>query len=527
MNDTDNKTKLSVEHDESVSSHSSSSDEVAQKQSLLSSVKQSPRIAAYCLALTSGILLYGYDLVIVGNVSSMPEFQRDFGRKLNGSLIIPSLWLGLWNVGNPIGGIFGSLLAGFVQDRTGRRFALALASIISAIGVAVAYVSNLPGDIDARRGVFFMAKFVQGFAVNMIMCTTQTYMSEVLPPILRGPILAFFPLFMLLGQLIGSIVVFTSLDAPGSSGYLRCIYSQWPFSAIPLLVAVVLPESPTYLIRRDRVDDARKAQRRLDSSAVDSDASVEQLRLSLQMEREKAGDQADATGYIDCFRGVNRRRTMIVLFANLVPQLFGLTLLAKASYFLQTVGMDATNSLLFLQVGIALGLVANIVSMWTLTKFGRVPLLLFGLFISTILWTGMGILGCFQGIVTVWWSAVTLILVIMICGLSTWPASYVVAAEASALCLRAKTQGLGWLVNGLSNGIFGLVLPYIFNPDEGALRAKTGFVYTGFCILALAGTWLFVPEMKDRRPMEIDRMFEMGLSTRKFKGWVEERTDSA
>ncbi|THC90949.1 hypothetical protein EYZ11_009599 [Aspergillus tanneri] len=488
--------KSSVKHEHIISSPATPS----KTPSLITSCKRSPKIAAYCLALTSGILLYGYDLVIVGNVSSMPEFQRDFGRKLDGSLIIPSLWLGLWNAGNPIGGIFGSLTGGFVQDRTGRPFSLALASIISAAAVAVAYVSNLPSDIDSRRSVFLVAKIVQGFAVNMIMCTTQTYMSEVLPPALRG-----------------SVVVFTSLDAPGSSGYERCIGSQWAFSAIPFIVSIILPESPTYLVRKNRIDAARKAQRRLDSASVDSDANLAQVRLSLSLETEGNGNQEGS--YIECFRGANRRRTMIVLFANLIPQFFGLALLAKASYFLQTVGMGATNSLLFLQVGIALGLVANIVSMWTLIKFGRVPLMLVGLFISTILWTAMGIVGCFQGIVTVWWTAVSLMVVIMTCGFSAWPASYVVAAEASALRLRGKTQGLGWLVNGLSTGVFGLVLPYIFNPDEGALRAKTGFVFTGFCAIALVGTWFIVPEMKDRKPMEIDRMFEMGLPARQFKSW--------
>ena len=41
----------------------------------LAAVKQSPKILGYCLALASGILLFGYDLVIVGNVSAMPEFQ--------------------------------------------------------------------------------------------------------------------------------------------------------------------------------------------------------------------------------------------------------------------------------------------------------------------------------------------------------------------------------------------------------------------------------------------------------------------
>ena len=84
--------------------------------------------------------------------------RHDFGRKLGGQLIIPSLWLGLWNVANPIGGIFGAIFGGYVQDRFGRRSSLAVASIISAIGVAIAYVSNLPGEIDGRRAVFFVAK---------------------------------------------------------------------------------------------------------------------------------------------------------------------------------------------------------------------------------------------------------------------------------------------------------------------------------------------------------------------------------
>lgn len=42
---------------------------------LLDQIKQSRLTVAYCLALASGIVLYGYDLVIVGNVSSMPAFQ--------------------------------------------------------------------------------------------------------------------------------------------------------------------------------------------------------------------------------------------------------------------------------------------------------------------------------------------------------------------------------------------------------------------------------------------------------------------
>lgn len=64
--------KPSVEHVENTTSAAS---DTVKKTSLIADLKQSPKVAAYCLALTTGILLYGYDLVIVGNVSSMPNFQ--------------------------------------------------------------------------------------------------------------------------------------------------------------------------------------------------------------------------------------------------------------------------------------------------------------------------------------------------------------------------------------------------------------------------------------------------------------------
>lgn len=48
---------------------------IQRKISVLEDIKRSPKVAGYCLALTSGIILYGYDLAIVSNVSSMPEFQ--------------------------------------------------------------------------------------------------------------------------------------------------------------------------------------------------------------------------------------------------------------------------------------------------------------------------------------------------------------------------------------------------------------------------------------------------------------------
>ncbi|BCR93398.1 uncharacterized protein AKAW2_10444A [Aspergillus luchuensis] len=117
------------------------------------------------------------------------------------------------------------------------------------------------------------------------------------------------------------------------------------------------------------------------------------------------------------------------------------------------------------------------------------------------------------------YTGIILVTVITACGIGAWPASYAVGGEASSLRLRAKSQGLGWFVAGLSSVVFNLILPYIFNPDQGALRGKTGFVCAGFSAIALVGTWLYLPEMKDQAPSEIDDMFGAVVPARQFRKW--------
>lgn len=111
-------------------------------------------------------------------------------------------------------------------------------------------------------------------------------------------------------------------------------------------------------------------------------------------------------------------------------------------------------------------------------------------------------------------------MVVVVAGLGVWPSSYTVGSEASSLHLRAKSQGIGWLTSGFGAGLFGFVLPYIFNPDQGNLKAKTGFIFAGLCAVASAISFFYVPEMKGRTASEIDRMFDDRLPARQFREWT-------
>lgn len=113
----------------------------------------------------------------------------------------------------------------------------------------------------------------------------------------------------------------------------------------------------------------------------------------------------------------------------------------------------------------------------------------------------------------------SLLLVIAICSLGASPAASAVAAEASALHLRSKTQGLSGVSAHISNVLFGAVVPYMYNPDAGDLRTKVGLVFAPFCILTLVGAWVVVPELKGRTTADIDEMFQLKLNARQFKDW--------
>ena len=290
----------------------------------------------------------------------------------------------------------GSIIGGPFQDLRGRRWSLGASSILCAAGVAICFVSSLPDAADGRRGTFTAGKFVEGTAIGMMLCTTQTYMSEVLPPTLRGPILAFFPIFTLAGQLLGAIAVFTSLNYFGDVSFRVPFASQWPFSAVTLVLAWFLPESPVWLLRCGRVEKATRCQNRLRD---DADDVIKELQETLRHESEK---NQKSLNYLKCFRGVDRRRTFIVIFANLLPQIFGLKLLSLVSYFIQVVGMDADLSLIMLIIGIIAGVIANIGSLWTLKSFGRRPLCIITLIIAALFWASLGVAGCFEGPAVVW-----------------------------------------------------------------------------------------------------------------------------
>ncbi|KAH8743373.1 alpha glucoside transporter [Diaporthe sp. PMI_573] len=478
-------------------------------------IRRYPRVVAYCVFLTIVVIGWGYAMVIVGSIVAVEPFQRDYGEVYEGKLIIPSLWVSLWSASIPLGMTFGAVFAGWYQDRVGRMWSLRTGAIICALGVGGIFFSYLPPGMNARRAMFFAGKTIQGISIGILKVTAMTYISETTPTALRGPAMGLVPTGNLIGQLLGSIVVFLVNGVPTKAGYLASFGSQWVLAVVPFTLSLIIPESPAYLEERGEPEKAAKASERLYAPRVDAMKVLARIRAMIIEEKEITA----GANYLTCFKVTNLRRTMIVIMANLYPAIFGLDLISKSSYFLQTIGMESRISLMILISGIVAGTFANGLGMWILSRVGRRKVTLISLSISTVLWVAVGVSGIWQGPTVAYFTAGGAILILIVCSMGVWPASYAVIGETSSLRLRAKTQGIGGVAQQGSSVVMSLLLPYAYNPDAAHLGGKTGFIYVALCGLGVALSWFFLPEMKGRGVMEIDHMFNLRLPARQFKKW--------
>lgn len=106
---------------------------------------------------------------------------------------------------------------------------------------------------------------------------------------------------------------------------------------VPIFVLVTLaPESPWFLVRRGRLEEAKRVICRLASknSPVDPDHMVAYMVRTNQHEVEVA----KGTSYLDCFKGVDLRRTEIACAAWAAQATCGLPFGASGTYFMQQSG---------------------------------------------------------------------------------------------------------------------------------------------------------------------------------------------
>ncbi|RDL39429.1 putative maltose permease [Venustampulla echinocandica] len=471
-------------------------------------VKQYPTAIFWALFFCISVIMAGFDAQLITSFYALPAFQRRFGYEYEGEYIIPAEWQTALGMGNPIGQILGALASGWPLERFGRKKTLAVCCVWSSIFVFVQFFSTSIGMLCA-------GEMLGGLAYGFYVVIGPVYASEVCPLALRGVLTASVNLAFVIGQFIAQGCAAGLESRLDEWAYRGPFAVQWLWPIILLAGLPFAPESPYWLVRQQRKEDAKKSLMKLSSAKhrPDIDSVLLMIEETDLLEKELEA----TTTYLDCFRGVNLKRTEISVMVYLIQVIGGNPLIGYANYFFEQAGLKSADAFNMGVGNTALGFVGTCLSWPLMSYLGRRTIYNSGMALMTTLLFIIAFLDFGRSNTAVVWTQASLMDVwTFVYQMTVGPICFVIISEISATRLRGKTVAIATAVQAGASIIFTVAIPYMLNADQANWRGKAGFLFGPVSFFCLVWCWFRIPESRGRTFEELDILFERKVPSRKF-----------
>jgi len=319
------------------------------------------------------------------------------------------------------------------------------------------------------------------------------YIGEIAPPRIRGALVSLNQLAITVGILVSYLIDYGLAQTTN----WRLMFGLAVIPAVILFVGIMFQkESPHWLVRQDRVDEARDILARV-REEDDIAAEIDEVK-------ELAHKEAGARELLA--PGVRAALIVGVLLAVL-QQITGInTVIYYAPSLLQGAGLGNHAALLANCLVGAVNVLMTVLAIWLLDRVGRRPLLLagtagmiVGMVITLIAFLGHGTtLAHGNAIVAV----VGLIVYTGSFAVGLGPVFWLLIAEIYPLSVRARAMSVATIANWAANFVVTVSFLTILNAIGGA---GIFGIFAALSLLALAFFWWRVPETKGRSLQEIER----------------------
>ncbi|GMF78951.1 unnamed protein product [Aspergillus oryzae] len=248
-----------------------------------------------------------------------------------------------------------------------------------------------------------------------------------------------------------------------------------------------------------------------------SECSPPRIRELLKAQAEEQQELHKATSIWDCFRGSNRRRTIIAIGVQVLQQAQGVSFIQNfiVTFMEQLKFPDPLRTNLMVT---GCSFAVHIITFFSFDKIGRRYSLCIGAILlgGTMFGTGIAIAtGDTSSGSSPAATASIALLILWYCmyGFTWGPGCWVVAGEVGTGQLRERTLFLASMGSFLTSVPINFVNPYV----QARLGGSVTFIYGGFSVVALVWVFLMVPETRGRSLEELDDMFQAEVPTRRFK----------
>ncbi|KIW64073.1 hypothetical protein PV04_09031 [Phialophora macrospora] len=472
------------------------------------------RVMAWCLVIYILPVNFGFEAGSTGNLIANPMFLARFGQQLPGGMIeIKARDQQILNAALICGLFIASVASTWVSDLWGRKRTIAVASVICIAGIFV------QGFGDSMM-VIFGGKFVSAVGFGLAHVIGPVYVAEIAPDKLRGICLTLVNAMIVIGSWVCALVAYGVSHMTTDWSWRSLLLSQLAFPCCMVPIALfILPESPSWLVIHGYRERAAYSYRRFNGPQFDTEKALVLLEAAIEKEKELEKEQAT---FMDCFRGCNRRRTIIVIMTFLSQQFSGSGFVAGyLPYFFTIAGV--ANPIGIAQISYSIQLLGNIASWFVVDWVGRRVLAVYGMFVMTFTLLIIGGLGTIQNNKSALTAAIAFMSIWgFLYQLTLGAVAYAIGGETPAARVRQKTYSINFICTTASLCLVSQITPLLINPSNANLGAKVAFVFFGLSAPLCVYMFFCLPEMKGRSYLELEEMFQKKIPARQFKHYKTE-----
>ncbi|KAI4522127.1 general substrate transporter [Schizophyllum commune] len=484
------------------------------------------KAALLCAVMASfGGLTFGYDQGVISVTLVMDHFLKTVP-EIDSGHSGASFNKGLLTAILELGAMLGAMQTGLLADRFSRKRALMIGSVWFVVG-------SILQTATYSYAQLIVGRLLGGVGIGMLSSTAPLYISEISPPHVRGALLVWEQVMIVIGVVIAYWLTFGTRYIDSSLSWRLPFGLQLIPGVILFFGAWFLPYSPRWLAMQKRYDECLTSLARL-RSLPEHDPRVQAEHLTIlaevavnkevaalrhpSLDSDNLGSSPsmwqafvkETKEWRDAFSKRYIKRTIVGAGVAGFQQFTGINaLIYYAPTLFSSLGLNDDTSILMSGIMNTLQLVGCLPTIALLDQAGRRRLLLIGSTLLVLCHTAVAaIIGrCYRD----WsahhgagWAGVALVFTFMLSYGATWgPVSWALPPEVFPSSIRAKGVAISVATLWFCNFIVGLITP----PLNSAKPYAAFAFYACFALISLAWIYFCVPETKGRSLEDMDAVF--------------------
>ena len=443
---------------------------------------------------TLSSLLFGYCTAVISGVVGAIDHNFIAPRQLHETAA--NALLGLTVCSALVGTIIGALAARRGAELLGRKRPMIIAAVlflVSALGSAFPEIGLAPigGMGPDAIWPFIFYRVVGGVAVGLASVIAPMYVAEFAPSAVRGQLGAYQQI-AIAGGIAMVLFVNWGIALQGDDNWV--LATGWRYMMVSLAVPALaffwlsfgVPESPSWLVRHGRIDEARRSLAR----------SADPAEVRVMLAELAAGHRAEQKPLP--FFAFGGRVVLVGVAFSVLQQFMGLN---AVSYYgpliLQRMGYHMDAAFLGVLIARSLNLLATMCVVLIVDRVGRKPLLIVGGLIMGFAMMTIGLL--FQTGNTGGFGLAAICCYHAGLGMSFGPIVWILMSEMFPVPIRAQAISVTIAAQWSANLLVSATFPVLLGDSTLNALAHGGFafwIYGGFGLLAVFLVLRFMPETK-------------------------------